>query len=208
MLTVEAISIRLFEFLPNKDALSRSEEVRERFFRENGLLSVEGGVPFLAGLLDGDGSCVVSVGRRHFFREVIVSDWRFSQDNDLYLVDYARRFVESLAPGSVRLKRRRGRRTLTACIRRSGIVALLDARIAHHSWKVVRWLQTIAEARSERSQFLSVGEAAGLLHVPYGVVARWVSSGRVRFVQGGRWRYIPATEIERLKREFGKSADC
>lgn len=208
VLTVEAYSMHLFNFLPGKDALNRSEELREKFFRENALFTVEGGAPFLAGLLDGDGYCSVEVGKRYFFREVIVSTWCFQQDNDLYLVDYVRRFVESLAPSSVRIKKRRGRKTLAACIRRSGIMALLDARIAHHSWKVVRWLELIAEARSERSRFISVRQVAGLLHIPYRAVARWVSSGIVRFVQGGRWRYIPAAEVERLKTKLAKSGGC
>jgi hypothetical protein len=204
MLTVEVNSMQLFEFLPDKRALGESAEARSRFFGENGLYSVERGVPFLAGLLDGDGYCGVRVGKRYFFRTVTVCTWVFSQDNSLFLVDYVRRFVESLAPNGVRMKRRRDRRTLAACFRKSGIAALLDAGIARHSWKVARWLQQTAEARSERKGFFTAGRAADAIGVPYPVFAWWLNTGKVHYVRRGKWYYIPASEVERLKREFAK----
>ncbi len=214
MITVRVLSKSLFNFLPDKKALAIDVAVRERFLAESGVFGLENGIPFLAGLLDGDGSCQVSVEKRKR-RSGAVNFWKWClcQDKLMFLLDYIERFVKSLAKdeGSVRIEvaRTGGHR---ASIRKRGVVALLDSGIAQYSWKASRWLEKVARIQGERKKYLTTGQVAAMFGVCREYVRSQLEAGKVRYVRGTgkaresrvpsalfRCRYfVPVEEANRL----------
>jgi excisionase family DNA binding protein len=211
MVAVVTSSKSLLGFLPDKKALLRDAMARRRFFDENRLLSAEGGVPFIAGLLDGDGHCGVTImnGRGCFGRWVSKYKWSFTQRRYMFLAEYVSKFVESLVQGGAHIFIVPNG-AAEVDIHKSGTKALLEAGIARYSWKVVQWQRSIADVESERVKHCNVGEAARIIGVSKQVVRRWLKSGEMKHVrnEGKIWRrsppsipYIPMEEVERFKEE-------
>lgn len=219
---VYVFSKQLLYFLPDKKSLV-DVETRKRFFEENRLFTLEEGMPFLAGLLDGDGSFGPYVKKAPFNR---LDPWRWefaqSKCGMTFLVEYIEKFVESLVSNSVIVRVKRGiggivdGRKLPAAdlvsvrIRKSGILGLLEAGVARYSWKADRWLKATAEFRSERESYYSTGEAARMLGVSRATVVRWLNASRISYVRrrgsgnskGLCFRYIPANEFQKFKKGF------
>jgi excisionase family DNA binding protein len=213
--------------LPDKESLANAE-ARKKFFEENKLFTVEQGIPFLAGLLDGDGSFGPYVKKSPFER---LDPWRWefaqSKSRMTFLVDYIKTFARSLAPDSVtvRMMRRRGGVVLgrklptddlvNIRIRKSGIVSLLKAGIVRYSWKAERWSMAVANFRSERLTYYTTGEIARMLGVCLSTVGRWLDTGKMTYIRrkgsgnpnGLSFRYIPIHEFQRFGVNFLKKKD-
>lgn len=214
MQIVQVFSKALYLFLPEKETLRKDVAVREKFFEENKFLGVGGGVPFVAGLLDGDGRVAVNVvnKRRYFFGQVNQWPWEFYQTRCMFLVDYAVKFVESPASKSVRVQTRARDGLRTARLVKSGVTALLDAGVAKFSWKADCWLRTVKEVRSERLRYYNVGQVARMLNVSNDVVRGWLKTGSMKYVRtemSTRERqaslshyYIPVHEAEKFRKSF------
>jgi len=212
-LIVLTSSKALLEFLPRKELLGGDVEARERFFEENGLFTVGFGIPFVAGLIDGDGSCDVGVTRgRSCFGSVNQWHWSFSQCKYLFLVDYVMRFVGSIVWGGVR-REVRADGCVTVHFRKVGVEALLGAGIFSYLWKAEQWLRKVAEARSERSHYTTTGQVARALNVSDKAVVKWLKAGKMSYhrrafvsvkkkrgekheCESLSWFYIPASEWE------------
>jgi transposase-like protein len=186
MLTVRVLSKALFNFLPDKQLLVDDTVVRDKFLAENGLSGVEEGIPFLAGLLDGDGFCQVSVEKKvHRAGAVNFWKWGIGQDRCMFLLDYVKRFVQLLTKDerSVSVEvARTGRHRV--CIRKAGVVALLNSGIGEYSWKASRWLRQVAEIQGERMNYLTTGQVAAVFGVCREYVRSQLEAGKLRFVRG------------------------
>lgn len=211
-LTVCSRALRLF--LPDKPVLRDDASERRNFFDGNKLLGVKFGIPFFAGLLDGDGCCGVQVVQdRTFFPQMNSCKWSFSQRRYIFLVDYVKEFVESLTPNSARTWVRANTGVVTIVLRKCGIEALLKAGITKYSWRVTQWLKRVAEfqSKNERLKYYTSGEVMQMLNVGYGVMRRWIKTGRIRCIRktkktNGRLNgsnfYFPVSEVKKLKDEF------
>jgi hypothetical protein len=211
-LTVCSRALRLF--LPNKAVLRDDASERRNFFDRNRLLGVKFGIPFFAGLLDGDGRCGVQVVQdRTFFPQINSWMWSFSQSRYIFLVDYVKEFVESLTPKSTRTWVRANTGVVTIVLRKCGIETLLKAGITKYSWRVTQWLKRVADfqSKNERLKYYTSGEVMQMLNAGYGVLRRWVKAGRIRCVRrtnktkgrlNGSNFYFPVSEVMKLKDEF------
>jgi hypothetical protein len=215
MIIVQVFSKALMRFLPDKNKLRADAKERQRFFEDNGLCDTgdKRGIAFLAGLLDGDGYCKVDVATCRFG---LLQQWKwgFTQGKYPFLVDYMRRFIGFLSQDSVNV-RMRNDGCSEVRIRKPGIVALLNAGIAEYSWRVGVWLKRIAEARSERAKYYTVGQTARELGVMRKTVRKWLRMGKMTWIrrEGNRvrkrtrtvmgrslsWYYIPIDEVVKLK---------
>jgi hypothetical protein len=211
MVVVTVLSKSLFSFLPCKAKLLVDEEDRVHFFEDNGLYDVKGGIPFLAGLLDGDGACWVRIQKCRF--ECLNKwNWNFAQGRYRFLIDYVRRFVDGLAKGSV-AERVIPSRVVELRFRKAGIVALLDAGIGGFSWKVARWSEMCDSFRSERARSCTARDVARMFGVSENfVIKRWLKGGKMRYergsVNGSEARthyYIDLDEVQRFKAKFDES---
>ncbi|WXG43335.1 MAG: helix-turn-helix domain-containing protein [Promethearchaeati archaeon SRVP18_Atabeyarchaeia-1] len=218
MFDIRVASKSLYHFLPNKESLRENHEARERFFSRSGLLGARLGVPFLAGLLDGDGSLGVRINKTgSYFGTLVKWDWSLTQSEykHAFLVHYVKRFVDSLMPiekigvtigavpsvGAVR-----------AQIRKSGAITLLGAGLSEYSWKVANWAEKVAQQKSEREEYFTTGQLARILGVRRHAVLGWVKKGKLRQLRGtlktrnspnaqSRY-YIPVEEVERFIKVF------
>jgi predicted transcriptional regulator len=181
------------------------------------LFSVEGGIPFIAGLLDGDGSLPVFVKNkdRSRFGEVYRWTWSFAQRKYPFLVDYLEGFVESLAPNSTHRYKRDNLpfsfagSVLNINILKRGGEALLGAGIGRYSWKVAQWLTKVEEAYGERRKYMRTGQIAEMLNVSRSTVKRLLKTYGIKDYVGGtgvlRKRgsriYVSKDEFEKKLRE-------
>jgi hypothetical protein len=180
-------------------------------------LDDEFAVPFIAGLLDGDGYCRASFHGKGALGHVDVR-WSFTQKKYGFLVDYLVRYVNNLASsGSTPLPGRDGGREVL--ILAPGREALLRAGIARWSFKVARFLRSFEELRKRvlevRSRFLTPNQAAKRLHVDGTTVWRWCKLGFVKCIRvrgasskiRGYRCLIPVEEVQRLGQENVKMKD-
>jgi transposase len=224
VITVLVNSKALVSFLPDKKIL-RSDDVaeRERLFEENKLFTAKEGVPFLAGLLDGDGRCRVRVRRTKGYIRAVTSSWSFAQKSYPFLADYVRRFVESLAREDTHASVYNDAGTIDVYIPISSREALLEAGIEKYSWRVTRCLREVAEARSKRLKYYTMNQVAQLLSVHPSTVKNWLKAGAMRYVReksrkvvfdGGRrkreaslWYCIPVEEAEKFGKKLQQRED-
>jgi hypothetical protein len=181
-IVVGASSRNLNEFFPNKDALKYDEQGRERFFDENGFHGVQNGVPFCAGLLDGDGTCRAYCYQwRHrktagSFGSIRVR-WKFSQNKLPFLIDFLHEFLESLAPNSTCIAScfhvNTGRSERLVRFSNSGRKTLLEAGVGKWSWKAaeceLKVSQLLKEKQKRKTDWIvrSKGEGERLVDVAY-----------------------------------------
>lgn len=208
---VAVYSMSLSKIFPvKKNVLKRS--VAWRFLKR--YLSIECGIPFFAGLIDGDGRCKAYYNHRsHGFFGYVSSHWDFSQTKFPSLREYLHEFIETLSPSgsTIRTYRRqkgsRERADHVVLIRKSGMQALLQNGLDKYSWKVEMWQQQIAELQrrlsSLRSSVCTVGQVARLLGLSRAAIWKRCKMGNVKTLRGhGRtWYLIPSEEVERLIRE-------
>lgn len=210
----------LAAFFPNKRVLSvEGVEGGKRFLKENRLLgSVDLGVAFVAGLLDGDGRCRVSVRTAGGSVIAVSQSWSFSQVSYPFLADYVERFVESLASGGVHRGVYDDSGLVEVYIRKCGKEALLDAGIAKYSWKVTRCLSKVAEAEGRCFRYYTAKGAARMLGVNPQTVNKWLRTGEMRYIKekcregvGDRralWFRIPVEEVERFKEKLRQQEEA
>jgi DNA-binding transcriptional MerR regulator len=181
MIIVRVYSILLLDFLADGNRLKDDPIYRESFFRDHELLTFEKGLPFIAGLLDGDGRCqpYISKGTRSFLGTINKWSWSISQTTFPFLIDYITKFTESLSPNSVRVIAT-GRKRV-ANFHKSLIIAMLKLDIAKYSWKVTQWLSKLAELERERGTYLTVGEIARMFNVSSYVTRNWIKAGKLAY---------------------------
>jgi excisionase family DNA binding protein len=196
-----ASSVNLNDFFPDKRVLLDHDHVNRRILGENKLLGVEDWVPFLAGLLDGDGHCLVSWRKKRGFRTIDQWRWGFTQRKYMFLVEYVKRFIESIAPRGMSIRvEHSGKARLS--FNKSGINALLDAGIADHSWKATQWLKKRTEVKREQMSYFTVGQVARILNVRGRTVRKWIKAGRIAGCLRRTWFYVPVSEVGKLVEEM------
>jgi hypothetical protein len=204
--------VDLLSYFPDKKSLlSLDAEALENWFRCEGLWG-ELGIPFLAGLVDGDGYVSAKYDRRSIFPCVEVC-WSFVQKELGFLIDFIIRYVERLTPHGVGVYVRKGGKGRIVNFSTSGREALLSRGMAKWSWKV-SWCTTKTEKMRQqvadlRSRFYTTPQVACRLHVSRATVLWWCNHGSVSFmrIRGNRYgagsRYyfiIPVEEVERLRK--------
>jgi hypothetical protein len=212
MISVVVWSKALYEFLPQKKALLGDAALRERFFRVNGFFRVKDGIPFLAGLLDGDGSCRVHVDRKSCFLGGVKKwGWYLGQcKKNVYLVEYTKKFVCSLASDENAVKLLHiCNGAIYASFCKSGVLTVLRSGIERYSWKAARWSEKVAEVQRERGKYLTVGQAAKLLGLSYCVMWSRIREGVLHYSRSTMKTrksaqvltnyYIPADEVKEFK---------
>lgn len=222
MVTVAVNSKDLCRFLPDKQAL-RGKGIAEveSFLVENKLFGIRCGVPFIAGLIDGDGHASVRMDYRDSVFGAVVSHWGFAQTLFPFLIDFLEAYVDGLTPNGVSVgyagSESNGR---VVSILKRGREALLSRGITEYSWKVQRWLLKVEKLSSALSElklrFYSPFEVAQRLHglISLSTVIRWCRSGHIKhiLIRGSpKSKYymhlIPVEEFRRLESELRKSGD-
>ncbi len=205
---VAVYSMNLSEVFPvKKDVLKTS--VAWKFLEK--YLSVDYGIPFAAGLIDGDGGCKAYYYRGSYgLLGYIMSKWNFSQTKFPSLCEYLYRFVETNSPSGSTIRtyrRRKGpkeRIDRAVLIRKSGIQTLLQYGIDKYSWKVRKWQQHIMELEGRlstlRSSVNTIGQLAHLIGLSRSAVWKWCKTGKVKTLRGDTrtWYLIPSKEVKRL----------
>lgn len=210
---VRAYSTRLVDLLPNKKTLMSDPEAREEFFDENKLFIIENGIPFLAGLLDGDGCCPIFLRKRHGVRgEIDKWGWSFRQTRLPFLIDYVTTFVHSIAPNSLRVTTQEGGRKQTIRFRKLATIALLDAGLARYSCKVARWCEKTTKIADHVAEYITTGEIARILNVSDFTVRKWISTGKLKscpkltYTTEKHWKHVSREELERFREIINEQA--
>jgi hypothetical protein len=187
-------SNNLDSFFPDKKILLCDDKVMQKFFDENALSTIQCGVPFIAGLLDGDGYCRASLDGR-WFRSIRLWGWELSQYRLVFLVHYLKRSVELIAPDSVTIKTYASGR-VRASIRKDGIVALMSKGIADYSFKVARWLEARLRLENVRTKYYSTREIGEILGLCRTTVRHLLSTGKMKYYRKCRSYYVSADELK------------
>nr|MDO8099016.1 helix-turn-helix domain-containing protein [Candidatus Njordarchaeota archaeon] len=214
LITVTINAVNLVDIFPVKKKVLETS-VAWKFFEDKRLLDVKYGIPFAAGLIDGDGACQVTYRLRRKAKGglgSIESQWSFSQNRFPCLCEYLHRFTETLSPNGSTLStyRRQRKNRVTdehvVMILKNGMDALLQRGIGRYSWKVERWQERIKELQIRlsllKSSIQTVGQVARSLGLSKTTVWTWCKMGKVKTLQGGKgaWYLIPSEEVERLHR--------
>lgn len=207
---VRTYSKSLFEYLPDKRVLVNDETMRQRFFQENRLFSTDAGIPFLAGLIDGDGCCPVRVIRRSSPVGLVSKwNWSFEQARLPFLIEYIVKFVESFAPKSINVLVKKGGRKRVVYFRKSATIALLHLGIAKYSWKANSWIEAIGKFQKESLSYHTTGRIARMFGVSSELVMKWIKTGVLecstsltRDRRKRRWCYVSNLELDKFKSEF------
>jgi transposase len=215
-IVVEIVSKALFGFLPDRNALKQDAGAQERFFSEHRLRELHEGIPFVSGLIDGDGSARVHVKFRGVgnkrFRDVQEWSWNFAQRKYPFLICYLKEFIDSLTSDGSRLYEWSDGKRLLA-LTKSGTEALLGAGIAEFSWKAREWLRSVAEVRVKLGEFYTTNQVAEMFKVTVATVNNWLNAGKMSSKWGSdvngkvSQRYIPRGEVEEFQRRCAETAE-
>ncbi len=173
------------------------------------------GVPFIAGLLDGDEfiSARVDYGRTIFGS--LHSHWTFFQVSYPFLVGFIERYINHLVPEGAHFNR--AKRGKLVKISDRGREALIANGIGIWSVKVSNWIEKAEKLRRQisdlKTEFLSPAEVAVRLQqaVSRWTIREWCDRGyirhiRIRATTTGPFRYlIPVTEAQTLDAKIVKS---
>jgi len=220
MVSVSVYSVLLFPNLfPDKRQFSRlglGDALVARWLLDEDLFGGSGGkvssldVPFIAGLLDGDGKVDASLCFDRSVFGYVKKEWYFSQRKYPFLVDYLVGYLDGVLGA--------GKGSFTCYAEETGVrgvgflscgqEVLLSQGLAKWSWKVERWVKKVERLEREHAdlmaRFCTTHEAARRLHVDPKSVFDWCREGRVKHMcirsVGARHytRLIPADEVERL----------
>jgi DNA-binding transcriptional MerR regulator len=175
-------------------------------------------IPFIAGLLDGDGSVHARAisPKRSIFGAIQV-DWVFAQTRFPFLIDFVHEYVNSLVSGGATVVVSPQSRRRRVVITSRGRDILLRGGIARFSCKVKWFLSCLEKIKGEigslRSRFLTTGEVARRLRVYGATVDDWCREGLIKHMlvcsssSKGRGSYrhiVPVEEIERLESAFSR----
>lgn len=218
MIEIRVIATNIVSLFAEKEGVSSlSDHVGLRWVVANGLE-----LPFLAGLVDGDGTATAKLtySKGSIFGKVEVQT-TFSQCVFPFLVDFVHEYVNSLCPGGAALPdpdSKSGDEMRRVFILVSGRDALIRGGVAGWSFKFVRLVSKLRELNRAvadlKSRFLTVGEVARRLHLGYVTVWRWCKKGLIkcmwfgsRFSKSKVYRHIiPIEEVQRLEAELSEES--
>jgi hypothetical protein len=200
---VTATGTNLIVLFPVKEKVGSMSDASLRWVTDEGAE-----MPFVAGLLDGDGNTRAYYISRESIFGYVCNEWSFAQVKFPFLVDFFGAYVNSLAAGGASVSVSVG--VWIVWVLGSGREALLRRGIAEWSYKVKDWL-----SRSEklerwltdiRSRFLMTGQVARRLGVGKWWIAKLCRLGRIKHIlihsllaKGDRYyNIIPVEEVERL----------
>jgi transposase len=213
--------MNLKQFFPDKGLLLADEDLRRRFFEKNDLFNRGNRVAFVAGLMDGDGTCRAywksgKIKWKGAFGKIQVK-WLFSQTSFPFLLDFFEDFVRQIAPNSLTIIRRDGR-VEGASINRRGREALLRVGIAKWSSKARRWMDEVSRLLKKREEKkaewidkighlgVKLRDAAKMVGVSRARLSQLHGSGSLlalRVFEGKRAiLVVPTNEVERLRRRY------
>jgi len=205
---VSADAVNLTSLFPEKKRYLSLEDGGKGWVSREGL-NGKLGVPFIAGLLDGDGCIRAASGRLGIFG-CVRTHWVFGQMKYLFLVDFFIEYMKGLASKSTCVTYRSdGKRDIY--ILASGRKALIDAGIAKWSYKIARYLVRVGEIKEEitnlKSKFCAVSQVAQRLNVWPQTVRKWCKRGYIRHIRirghgslSGNYRYVvPIEEVNRIQ---------
>jgi hypothetical protein len=169
------------------------------------------GIPFIAGLLDGDGCLRVSYRKVGSFGSVI-KDWFFSQRTCPFLIDYLTKYLNLFlaTPDRATITRDKKTGVRIVTISASSREALLEKNIANFSFKVVKWNEKLelltTKLHDLKAKFCTTTQLAKRLQVDRTTVHLWCGKGCVKYMRIGfevenkdrYWRVIPVEEAERV----------
>jgi hypothetical protein len=209
-------SVRIRSYFPDKrDFCSRALcdfRVQSWVNREH----LEGalGVPFVAGLFDGDGFVSAKVEYRGTIFGSLHSYWTFFQVSYPFLVEFIERYVNHLASDGAHFNRAKEGKIVKISSR--GREALITQGIAIWSVKASEWIKRVDQLRTQisslRAEFLSPTEAAARLQHPVNrcTLREWCHRGyirhiRIRATSSGPFKcLIPLAEVQTLDAELRK----
>ncbi len=212
-IVVSVSATNLLSFFPNKNRLvSLGIDPLKSWISDN-QLNTELGVPFIAGLLDGDGFCRPLHQRSGVFGS-IQEKWEFSQKKFPFLIDFLVQYISKMTSNGASINHgRNGQRVVRVLA--SGREALFKVGISRWSFKVNRCRQEAEEMKRQilevKSKFQTVSQAARVLHLPCNTLWKWCMHGQVKHMRirgalsrsvSGRVRhccYIPFHEVQRLQ---------
>nr|MDO8099416.1 helix-turn-helix domain-containing protein [Candidatus Njordarchaeota archaeon] len=208
-LAVRASASNLVSFFPEKDRFLTPKPNEAHGWARYERLEGNLGIPFIAGLLDGDGYLRIAYDKRSILG--IDKCWSFAQVKFKFLADFLVDYVKKLATRGTRVSMM-GNGRINVTILASGEKALLQKGIEKWSVKVADWARKLEKMKSKiltlRSRFHTVPEAAYKLGVARASMLLWCRRGIVRHLCIRSYRrvreirslsLIPAEEIERLR---------
>jgi hypothetical protein len=189
-LRVVVVGANLLSFLPDKDELLHLsiDDATVKKFISTERLDGDFGIPFIGGLLDGDGCCSADyyTNRKCIFG-FVCKRWSFAQTKFPFLVDFIASYACNLVRDGVSLTLSRHSEKRLAWILESGRKAFVHAGIAKWSVKVARYqtrVEEISKVKSnDRSSFLKPFEVAKRLHASQGSIRRWCKLGYIKHMR-------------------------
>jgi hypothetical protein len=212
VIRVTVIGTNLVLLFPVKVEVGSMGAVALRWIKDEG---VE--VPFIAGLLDGDGNTRVYYNARGAVFGYVCRDWSFAQTKFPFLVEFVDAYVNSLAAKGASLHNMKGARVVA--ILAYGREALLHRGIGEWSYKVKDWLRRSEKLdrwlANVKSSFLTAGQVARRLRVSQSWVVESCRRGRIKHIlirsllaKGKNYFHIiPVEEVERLEHERREGGD-
>lgn len=188
MIRVNGCASNLFSFFPRKKVVLDGNVDEFLFFlKERKLLEVgDRLIAFLAGLLDGDGSCYVTLrnnkeGRYVFSHGSVETHWTFTAVSYPILALYVLFAIRSLLGGSASLSvvNHKDGNMHVVRVLNDGIVRLLNHGFYEHCWKARVWAERYSGLREiqMRSRHHSLKDVAKLLEVSLGFCAKLFKLG-------------------------------
>ncbi len=184
MILVSVVGKNFLSLFPEKRSLlSYGKNVLRNWINGQGLNGMLG-IPFIAGLLDGDGYCQAQYDRQGVFGQARVL-WVFSQVRLRFLTEFVNEYINSLRADSAVMydeKKRRAVRILSL-----GRDALISAGLSNWSYKVAVCLKKVEEIKRNivdlKSRFHVAGQVAKSLHVGRNTLVRWCRLGYVKYMR-------------------------
>jgi excisionase family DNA binding protein len=176
-------------------------------------------IPFIGGLIDGDGSATVKLLSQEgcFFGKMQVQV-SFAQISFPFLVDFVHEYVNSLVTGgaslpndSAKWRRKTGKRV---SILARGREALASSGILSWSFKFMRLTKEVEQLRAKiaesKSKYLTLRQLAHRLGVGNSTVWRWCKEGKIKHVyvrsphakRRAAHLLVPIEETGRLEARF------
>jgi hypothetical protein len=212
-LTVIVTATNLVSLFPEKKKLFSLPASRLRRWAIREHLYGDLGIPFIAGLLDGDGSCYVGYDRSSLLNLTV--KWSLFQSNCQFLSVYLKEHVNKLVLGGstlAQIKSRGRKEGAMVTILKSGREVLLRNGIAKWSFKVNRFVGRYEAINRQKleltSSFLRTGQVAIRLNVSAKTIENWCRKKRIKHlrissIKSSYCRYlVPLDEVQKLEVEL------
>lgn len=214
-LTVIVTAKNLVSLFPEKKKLFSLPASKLRRWAIGERLYNDLGIPFIAGLLDGDGSCYVGYDRSCLLN--ISAKWSLYQSKCQFLSVYLKEYVNKLVLGGstlAHIKCRGRKEAAMVTILKSGRDVLLRNGIAKWSFKVNRFVDRYEAINKQKlelsSSFLRTGQVAIRLNVSAKTIENWCRKKRIKHlrissIKSSYCRYlVPLSEVQKLEVEFAR----